>query len=245
MFDAEKVKQRITIMLCVNALGEKEAPLIVNNSLQPKCFKNLCMSELGVEWYANQKSWMTGSIFIDWIENFNSKMKKQNRKVLLILDNAPCHPKISLSNVILLFLPSKSQPLNLGIIKLFKLQYQRRLLTSVFALMNSMENVNEMIKQITLADAVEYVKEAWSCVNENTIKNSFKKSVINCKLPEDIHAEEIIVQTENEVIALSQQLGIDIKTNFEEEEFHVEDDWEEDSLEMQAIASSSKEVLIK
>ena len=34
---------------------------------------------------------MTGFIFSDWLEKFNSKMKARNRNVLLLLDNAPAH----------------------------------------------------------------------------------------------------------------------------------------------------------
>ena len=39
-------------MLCVGAVGEKEPPLIINNSLCLRSFKNVNVSKLDVEWYA-------------------------------------------------------------------------------------------------------------------------------------------------------------------------------------------------
>ena len=41
-------KDRIAILLCVSALGDKEILLIVNKALRPRCFKNANMSQLGV-----------------------------------------------------------------------------------------------------------------------------------------------------------------------------------------------------
>ena len=35
------VKQRITVLLIVNALGDKEPPIIIGRSLTPRCFKNV------------------------------------------------------------------------------------------------------------------------------------------------------------------------------------------------------------
>ena len=59
-------------------------------------------------------------------------MEQQNRQVLLILDNVPCHPSIELSNVDLLFLTpnttAAAQPLDAGIIKCLKLKYRQALL---------------------------------------------------------------------------------------------------------------------
>jgi len=44
------------------------------------------MSQLGVHWYANNKAWMTQTIFKDWVDKLNSKMKSQNRKILSTLN---------------------------------------------------------------------------------------------------------------------------------------------------------------
>jgi hypothetical protein len=37
----------------------------------------------------NTKAWMNSLIFKEWLLKFDRKMKRQNRKVILFLDNAP------------------------------------------------------------------------------------------------------------------------------------------------------------
>ena len=34
---------------------------------------------------------MTSTIFEQWMKEFNTKMTKQNRNIILLLDNTPCH----------------------------------------------------------------------------------------------------------------------------------------------------------
>ena len=70
-------------------------------------------------------------------------MKRQNKKVLLFLDNAPCDPDLNMSNVRLIFLPPNTtsvfQPLDLGAIKTFTEFYRKRLLRHIIA---SADSVN-------------------------------------------------------------------------------------------------------
>ncbi len=61
---------------------------------------------------------------------FNNRMKKENRNVALMLDNAPVHDRdLTYSNVKLVFLPpnttSHYQPLDAGIIADFKCWYRK------------------------------------------------------------------------------------------------------------------------
>jgi hypothetical protein len=60
-------------------------------------------------------------IMIEWLNVLNRKMKNVNRKIIIFLDNATCHPDIKLPNIQLSFLPpntsSVCQPLDLGVIK--------------------------------------------------------------------------------------------------------------------------------
>ena len=50
-------KQRITVLLIVNALREKEHPIIIVRSLKPRCFENV-KDPCGCYYYANKKAWM-------------------------------------------------------------------------------------------------------------------------------------------------------------------------------------------
>jgi len=93
-------KERLTICLLVSSIGEKFKPLVIGRSHMPRAFNNDLPS--GVIWKSNQKSWMSGALFHGYILQFNLKMGRQQRKVILLLDNATCHFEVKLSNVKLL-----------------------------------------------------------------------------------------------------------------------------------------------
>ena len=63
---------------------------------------------------------MTSIVFTEWLNRWNRKLSIQGRHIALVLYNAPCHPKITLSYIELVFLPpnttSHTQPLDQGII---------------------------------------------------------------------------------------------------------------------------------
>lgn len=116
-------KERLTVLFCASMAGEKENPLIIGKSRNPRCFKGSHVNKLPIDWYSNKKAWLTRDIMSEWLTKFDRKMGRQNRKVLLFLDNATSHPNIALKNVKLLFFPpnmtSVCQPLDQGIIKNF------------------------------------------------------------------------------------------------------------------------------
>ena len=77
---------------------------------------------------------MTRDIFGHCLERFNNQMKLQNRKILLLLDNASGHGAIYNSefpNVHIEYLPpnttSHLQPMDAGIIRNLKLHYKKYL----------------------------------------------------------------------------------------------------------------------
>ena len=43
-----KSKERITVVLCVNLLGDFETPLVIDHSKKPSCFKNVPLYRLPV-----------------------------------------------------------------------------------------------------------------------------------------------------------------------------------------------------
>ena len=152
-------KDRITILLEANMLGEKLKPLVIGRLKKPRCFKNFDIEKLPIYYHWNTKSWMTLTIFQDWLKDLNSIMKAEDRKILLLLDNAPIHPKdFEQSNIGLFFFPPNTssliQPLDQGIIKSFKDYYKKFLSLSMnFNLDN---NVTQEIwcKKVDLYQAV-------------------------------------------------------------------------------------------
>lgn len=125
-----KDKERIIVVVCCNGDGSDKVPLwIIGKYANLRCFKNVKMNNLNCKYRSNKKVWMTGLLFQDFVGWFDKRMN--SRKVLLIVDNCPTHPKVveGLRNVELFFLPLnttfKIQPCDTGIIRVFKAHYRR------------------------------------------------------------------------------------------------------------------------
>ncbi|GES73564.1 CENP-B homolog protein 2-like [Rhizophagus clarus] len=101
-------KDRVTILLCSNTTAE---------------------------YYWNVKAWMQVSIWNDWIRQLDATMRLKERKILLLVDNAPVHALyegVELTNIEIKSLPPNTtahlQPCDKGIINSFKTHYRKLLL---------------------------------------------------------------------------------------------------------------------
>lgn len=177
----KKAKERLTVVLCVNAVGDFEKPLVIGHAKKPRCFKNLNPHQLPVTWTANKKAWMTTAIFTEWIKKFNRRMRAQGRHVLLLLDNAPSHPQdLNLTHVTLRFLPAGTtsvlQPLDLGIIKTMKGYYRTRLLRAVLSKIETSSSASETAKATSCLDACHWVAAAVKNIRKETVVRCFQKA---------------------------------------------------------------------
>lgn len=129
-------KDRITVLLTCNATGtEKLAPLLIHKYENPRSIKYIDKKTLPVEYYWNQKSWMQVSIWNEYIKKLNARMRRENRNILLLVDNAPTHALYEtthLTNITIHHLPpnttSHLQPCDQGIIHSFKVRNVHTLL---------------------------------------------------------------------------------------------------------------------
>ena len=119
---------------------------------------------------------MTSSIFEDWLRKLDKRFKTQRRRVLMIVDNCPAHPKLSnLESITLIFLPpnatSRLQPCDMGIIKNLKVKYRKlvaqRLLDSIEA---------KTTLEINVLDAMQTLRSAWRDVTVQTVANCFRQA---------------------------------------------------------------------
>lgn len=101
-------KERITVLLACSAAGEKLTPLVIGRSAKPRCFRNKDI--LPVTYRNNRKAWMTSVLFAEWLDKLNNSMIRQNRKILMLVDNCGAHPHLVRSNVRLVFLPPPTPP---------------------------------------------------------------------------------------------------------------------------------------
>ena len=119
------------------------------------------------------------------LKKLNRQLKHNGRSVLLLMDNAGCHPpelKDSYSNIKVVFLlantTSRLQPLDLGIIKNFKVHYRKLLLRYVVAKIDECTVASEVTKKINILQAIRWIAEAWEKVTVDTIKKCFRSSGI-------------------------------------------------------------------
>jgi len=85
------------------------------------------------------------------ILNDTNRLIRENRKIILFLDNVSCHPKLTLSNLKLAWLlpntTSLTQPMDQGIIYCVKIYYRHFLMQSLIANIDQINNTSEISKK--------------------------------------------------------------------------------------------------
>ena len=131
-------------------------------------------------YFADSQSWMQVKIMEKVLETLNRQMVKEERNIILFLDNATVHPTSlvdTFSSIKVVFLPknttSSLQPLDAAIIQSFKSKYRQKLIPYVIARIEEDSVASEIPKQIDVLQAIEWVAKAWKEVTVETIKNCF------------------------------------------------------------------------
>ena len=141
-------------------MGEKLKPLVIGKAKNPRAFKQhgINLANLPLTWTSNKKAWMMNVIFTQWLEESNVEMKRRGRKILLFVENASSDGAAHLSNIRVEGFPpnmtAMAQPLDLGIIQTFKLNYRKELLTRVVTAVDLCESAVDFSKQIHLFDTI-------------------------------------------------------------------------------------------
>lgn len=198
-------KERITVLVAANMTGsEKSKLLVIGKAKQPRCFKNITVKNLPVIYEHNKRAWMTSELFTKLVRNWDNNLKQSGKKILLIVDNCPAHPRIEGLKVIkLCFLPpnctSVLQPMDQGVINSLKAHYRKLQITE------TIKNI-ELKKEcgITLLDAILMVSAAWEAVTAKTIIGCFSHAGFTTPSNEYNLAEENTSFDEEDYIPLAQ-----------------------------------------
>ena len=183
-------KVRITAHLTANADGtEKLLPWIIGKSKNPRCFgkKRKNIQGIPMMYHFNNKSWMNGAIFEEYLQWFDAQFP--GRKVLLLMDSFSAHESAlealergdkALRNTRVEFLPKNAtslyQPLDQGIIRNTKVHYRRHWMKYI---LNLTMDGKDPIAEVTLLHALWWFTEAWlKEVKPETIANCWWKSAI-------------------------------------------------------------------
>ena len=104
---------------------------------------------------------MVTEIMISVLAKVNRKTDATKRKIILFMDNAPCHEEIlsdRFSNAKAVFLPknttSSLQPLDVGIIRNFKVKYQNKLLKFVISRIDNNVKATDIIQEVDILKAI-------------------------------------------------------------------------------------------
>jgi hypothetical protein len=122
---------------------------------------------------------MNTFIFTDWLQQLDSMMQKQKRRILLFLDNAPVHPKdVNLKNITLKFFPANTtaiiQPMDQGVIRTFKEYYRQQLVQHIITSASNAYSADDVVT--TALDAICWIDIAWKSITEITLQNTFRKA---------------------------------------------------------------------
>ena len=123
-------KKQLTFAFTMNADGsEKLPPFIIGKAEKPRAFQKKSGAQLGFYYRSNAKAWMTTRLYQEWLYDWDAKLRRQGRHILLLQDNFSAHnPPPDLTNICVENfepnLTSHIQPADAGIIRCFKAHYR-------------------------------------------------------------------------------------------------------------------------
>ena len=171
-------KVRLTGLAAGNAAGEKLPMFVIGKAEKPRCFKGV--TSLPCQYKPQRKTWMDSEIFSDYVRKLDTKFDAEGRKIVLIIDNCPAHPKVdNLKAIQLVFLPpnttSKTQPMDQGVIRALKAFYR----TNVVRRQIKYIDEGKTTPKINILQAMRMLVKSWDATSINTVKNCFRKAGIS------------------------------------------------------------------
>ncbi|XP_048878070.1 tigger transposable element-derived protein 6 [Brienomyrus brachyistius] len=188
----KKLKERITALFACSAVGEKKELFVIGRSHNPRCFNYV--HTLPVRYAASAPAWMTRNLFVGWLKEWDRKLAQERRKILLLVDSSPAHDmtNTTLRNIRVEFLPKNAtsflQPCDQGIIRTAKAYFRKEMARTVLQKVDegSPATAVDIVKKISLLDAVLMLRDAWADVGASTIRDCWRKVGLVMSLKEEL-----------------------------------------------------------
>lgn len=210
-YESNSIQKRlevITVMLCANLNGtDKMDPMIIGRYENYQSFKNYFPEEqnsnshhelhlgekmarkFGISYQSNRKSWLTSTIFHDWLVAFDKRLVSDGRKIWLILDDSCSHRIINLrlQNIQLIYTSANSKflPFNWGVLEEFKTRYRIQQYKALIDLQDTLSQGSGNLQLLTyeqscltMSNAFKFIKISWDAIKRELIHSNWKKSGI-------------------------------------------------------------------
>ncbi len=173
-------KTRITLLLGVNKLGDFLPPMIIGKSKQPRCFKKASPQSFNIIYSHNKSAWLTKIDFANYCNEINNTLVKENRKILILIDNFSGHNIEAPSNIRFLRFPpnstSKLQPLDLSPNNTIKQYYKSLLRQHIYcASINNGLELPGILRNVTLTEVFSWITMSISHCTKISVINAWKK----------------------------------------------------------------------
>ena len=173
-------KDRVTLLLCCSATGEKLPPLVIGKYESPRSLRGINHKKLPYSYKSLQNAWMTTSLWSSWLSELNSTMVLQERHILLFVDYAIYHRmNADISNIKIVFIPpnctSVLQPMFQGVSWSFTCIFRRTLLSFNVDRIGE-TNQKHLMSNFDLLEAIHFTKFVWLEVHPDTIINASRKA---------------------------------------------------------------------
>ncbi|XP_030069159.1 tigger transposable element-derived protein 3-like [Microcaecilia unicolor] len=178
---AAKLSESVCIWFCCNMQGsEKLKLLVVSNHLPPVKFQ----SKSPVALRTSQNGCLSTELFTEWLLDWDAKLGREQRKVVLAVNASSILPKVKLRNISLYILaPDKKvscQPFGQEIVAEFRAFYRhlflRKLLDGGHLRSKNRSLLCKLASQMSLQDISSIINEAWQKVTDNTIRHCFQRA---------------------------------------------------------------------
>ena len=83
-------------------------------------------------------------------------------------------PDVNLETIKLKLLSAKIQPMNQGVIRIFKANYKQHLVHHIIGNTGVAQKFDNII--VTALDTLYWIQSAWEAVSQETIKNTFRSA---------------------------------------------------------------------
>lgn len=165
--ECRDTKRRVTLALCANMSGSDKRPvhMITTHAQQQSMSTSSFNAPLRVRTDSSTNGWMTKSIFMRWLKDWNEELKAQERQIVLVMDSCSSHGCVDdeefemLKNIKIEFLPpnlitlvSGVHPLDSGVISLIKHKYRTQMLHRVSYQQSEINQIDERLKFFSLSN---------------------------------------------------------------------------------------------